>query len=200
MRQVNDPRSPVAAAAGGCVLLQTAALERIGGFSAIKDRIIDDVSLARQIKRVDSPIRLTLSRSEVTSQRVYDSVAAIWVMVRRTAFTELRYSWLRLAGTLIGMTLMFVTPPLLVVSGLGMTWAGVISATGVSSPGAVLLATEGFSVWVVMVLVYHPAVHFFELSTGRCWTLPVAGVLYGLMTLDSAVRHITGLQIGWRDR
>ncbi|MBI3304361.1 MAG: glycosyltransferase, partial [Deltaproteobacteria bacterium] len=123
MRQVNDQRSSVAAAAGGCVLLAASALERAGGFSCIKDKIIDDVSLARQIKHENVPIRLALSCREVESLRHYDSLATIWVMVRRTAFTELRYSWLRLSGTLVGMALMFLLPPLSVVGGTGLAMA-----------------------------------------------------------------------------
>ncbi len=67
MRRVNDPRSRVAAAAGGCVLVRRDALERAGGFAAIRDRVIDDVSLARLVKRPDEPIRLSVSRGDVTS-------------------------------------------------------------------------------------------------------------------------------------
>lgn len=200
MRQVNDPRNARAGAAGGCVLLQTAALERAGGFSCIKDRIIDDVSLARQIKRENAPIRLSLSRTEVESRRAYNSISTVWVMVRRTAFTELQYSWLRLFGTIVGMALMFVVPPVWTIGGAGMLlldrsqefWSGLpLSACAMGS---------GLGAWAVMAVVYRPAVRFFRLPFWWCWTLPVAGVLYGGMTLDSAVRHATGLRIGWRDQ
>lgn len=199
MRQVNNPRHVMAGAAGGCVLLQTAALQRAGGFACIKDRIIDDVNLARQIKRDDAPIQLTLSRAEVESLRVYDSIQTIWVMVRRTAFTELRYSWLRLLGTLIGMALMFVVPPLWTVGGAGLllsSWRAGASELSL----ALLILVLGLSAWAVMALVYRPAVRFFHLPACWSWTLPVAGVLYEGMTLDSAIRHVVGLRIGWRDQ
>ncbi len=48
---VNDPRRPIAAAAGGSMLVRRAALERAGGIAAIKGALIDDVALARAIKR-----------------------------------------------------------------------------------------------------------------------------------------------------
>jgi hypothetical protein len=198
MRQVNDPRSNAAGAAGGCVLLQSAALERIGGFSCIKDCIIDDVNLARCIKRLNSPIQLALSRTEVQSRRVYASLHSIWVMVRRTAFTELRYSWLRLLGTLVGMALMFVAPPLWTLGGVGMLLVSVLY--GVWDMNALLITSLGFSAWAIMAIVYRPAVRFFRLSVSWCWTLPIAGVLYEGMTLDSALRYVTGLRIGWRDQ
>jgi len=30
--------------------------------------------------------------------------------------------------------------------------------------------------------------------------LPLAGFLYGAMTVDSALRYATGMRVGWRDR
>jgi hopene-associated glycosyltransferase HpnB len=200
MRQVNDPRNVMAGAAGGCVLLQTPALERAGGFACIRDCIIDDVNLARQIKRSDAPIQLTLSRGEVESLRVYDSLHAIWVMVRRTAFTELRYSWLRLMGTVIGMGLMFIVPPLWTLGGGGLFACRLLSgnAAGLLPPMLVLLL--GVGAWTVMAMVYRPAVRFFLLPLVWCWTLPIAGVLYEGMTVDSAIRYATGKRIGWRDQ
>ena len=200
MQQVNARHSAVAAAAGGCVLLATSALERVGGFSCIKDKIIDDVSLARRIKALNEPIRLALSRCEVESLRVYDSLATIWVMVRRTAFTELRYSWVRLAGTIIGMILMFLLPPLWIAGGMGAALASMLGWPILSFSWAVALIVEGFCAWVIMALVYHPAVRFFGLPSVRCWSLPLAGILFGAMTVDSAARHVVGVRIGWRDR
>jgi hypothetical protein len=197
MRYVNDSRSAVAAAAGGCVLLAAAALERAGGFACIKDRIIDDVNLALQIKRLHMSIQMTLSRHEVESLRRYDSLATIWRMVRRTAFTELRYSWLRLLGTIIGMSLMFLLPLLWLCSGIGGTVASFFGFAA-SHVWAVVLAAEGFCAWVLMTLVYRPAMRFFELPAGWAWTLPLAGLLYGAMTVDSAVRHTTGMGARWR--
>ncbi len=199
MRQVNARRSAVAAAAGGCVLLATSALERAGGFSCIKDKIIDDVNLARQIKALNEPIQLALSRSEVESLRVYDSLATIWVMIRRTAFTELRYSWVRLAGTVIGMLLTFLLPPLWMVGGISAVLASLTGWLAVSFSWAIALVVEGLCAWAIMAAVYRPAIRFFGLPGVRCWTLPLAGMLYGAMTVDSAVRQVTGMRIGWRD-
>jgi hopene-associated glycosyltransferase HpnB len=200
MRRVNDPRNARAGAAGGCVLLQTAALERAGGFSCIKDRIIDDVSLARQIKRGNASIRLALSRTEVESRRAYDSIHTVWVMVRRTAFTELQYSWVRLFGALVGIVLMFIVPPLWAIGGAGMFLVDRTQALWNGLPLSACVMASGLSAWAIMATVYRPAVRFFRLPFLWCWTLPVAAVLYEGMTLDSAIRHATGLRIGWRDQ
>ncbi len=200
MRQVNNPRSSMAGAAGGCVLLRAEALMQAGGLSCIRDRIIDDVSLARCIKRLGVPIQLALSRSRVESLRVYDSIRAIWIMVRRTAFTELRHSWLRLLGTLAGMAVMFVVPPLWTIGAFVGALLAMFNRPVMGVPESALLFALGAGAWTLMAVAYRPAVHFFRLPPWRCWTLPIAGVLYESMTLDSALRHVTGKRIGWRDQ
>ncbi len=94
-RKAADPRSRVAGAAGGCMLVRPVALERIGGIAAIRGALIDDCALAAAIKRSGGRIRLDPSRT-TRSSRVYDSAGEIWSMIARTAFTQLRYSWILL--------------------------------------------------------------------------------------------------------
>ena len=100
-------------------------------------------------------------------------------MVRRTAFTELKRSWLRLAGVLLVMTLMFAAPPLLLAGGL---------ALAALEPRALSAAAAGLASWALLAALYRPAVRFFGLSGARALALPLVGALYGLMTLDSALR------------
>ena len=109
-------------------------------------------------------------------------------MVRRTAFTELRYSWARLAGAVLGLGLMFLLPPLWLVGGL--VWS-VMDANGgiaAASSASAVCVLAGLGAWMLMVRVYQPAVRFFDLSGNWVWTLPLAGLLYGAMTVDSALR------------
>ncbi len=197
MRRINDPRDPLAGAAGGCVLLSAEAVKRLGGgFDAIKNEIIDDVNLARQVKKSGLPIQLALSREEVVSLRDYPALHDIWKMVRRTAFTELKYSWARLFGAMLGLGLMFVVPVLAVIVGALGFVLGHESSVGVYS---LLAMGKGLLALMVMRGVYTPAVRFFNLSAGYALTLPVAGVLYGLMTVDSALRYARKARTEWRE-
>lgn len=186
MGRVNDPGSPVAAAAGGCMLLRTDALRAAGGFGAIRGEIIDDVSLARAVKRTGAALRLSLSRSQVVSLREYETLGPIWRMVRRTAFTELGRSELRVAGALLSMLLMFAVPPLL---------AAVGAALAAADPRYLAPAALGLLSWAVQAALHAPAPRFFGLSGFRAALLPLSGALYGLMTLDSALRGGRG---DWR--
>jgi len=185
MRLVNDPRSRVFAAAGGCVLVRRDALERAGGLEAISGAVIDDINLARIVKRLGEPIRLAVSRGDVASVREYGTVGPIWRMVRRSAFDQLRYSWLLLAGTLLALGLLFPLPPLIAIAG------PVLGATGiVSTPWALALEALGLASWLMASMVFLPTVRFFGLAPSWALTLPVGGTLYGGMTLDSAWQHV----------
>ena len=198
-RWVNDPRKTMtAASAGGCVLLSSQALIRIGGFRALRNRIIDDVTLGQLVKGVGLPIRLCLSRTNVKSLRVYDTVDSIWRMVRRTAFTELNYSWLRLIGTVVGLAVAFGLPPIFFLCGLVFFGLPPIVDVEVSARQALLLMLEGGIAWGLMTTVYLPGVRFFDLR--RVWglTLPLAAMLYEAMTLDSAFRHLWKKRVDWR--
>jgi hopene-associated glycosyltransferase HpnB len=192
MRRVNNPRSRVAAAAGGCMLVRADALERAGSLAAIRGEIIDDVNLAQRVKDLGERIRLATSRSDVVSVREYGSLAAVWRMVRRTAFDELHYSWLRLAATLLALLLLFPLPPLLVML------ASVLGASGQASPSAAIaLGLSGGTAWCLMTIAFVRAVHFFGVGMLWAMTLPLAGTLYGGMTADSAIRHVHGSQRSW---
>src|SRR5260370_27067087 len=95
----------LAAAAGGCMLVQRAVLERAGGIASIRSEIIDDCALAPRLK-AEGPIWLGLTR-RATSLRPYCCVREIGRMVSRSAYAQLGYSTLLLAATVAGMGFTF---------------------------------------------------------------------------------------------
>jgi cellulose synthase/poly-beta-1,6-N-acetylglucosamine synthase-like glycosyltransferase len=168
MRRVN--RRP--AAAGGCMLVRRDALERAGGFQAIRDRVIDDVSLARLLQP-QGRIRLAVSRENVASLRRHD-FRGIWRMVSRTAFTQLRHSWLLMTLTIALLALLFAVPPVVTVVA--------------AAQGEWLALAVAATAWALMTLLYAPTVSYFRLPPAWALTLPVAALLYGAMTVHSALR------------
>jgi hopene-associated glycosyltransferase HpnB len=181
---VNDPRRRSAGAAGGCVLVRRDALARAGGFEALRGEIIDDCALGRAIKRGGS-VWLGLTRSE-RSIRPYGGLAGVWQMVARSAFTQLRHSWALLAGTLLGLALLYLVPPLAV---LGYPLHG--------DAAAALLA---LSAWLVMAISFAPTLALYDRPAWWGLALPVAGALYTGMTVDSARRHRRDEGAVWKGR
>ena len=76
----NGPSRWVAAAAGGCVLIESSALAKIGGFDAIRGALIDDCALARTVK--DAGLRTWVGvTTGAASHRTYPTLGAVWHMV-----------------------------------------------------------------------------------------------------------------------
>lgn len=182
--KVNDPADRTAGAAGGCMLVRRAALERAGGIAAIRDALIDDCALGRRIK-AQGPVWLGLTRDSL-SIRPYPRLSDIWAMVARTAYTQLRHSPLLLLGTVLGMALIYLVPPLALVAG---------AAAAAPAPAAL-----GGAAWLAMAGAYLPTLALYRMPAWRALTLPLAGLLYTLMTVDSARRHWLGRGGGWKGR
>ncbi|AUB41230.1 Glycosyltransferase, catalytic subunit of cellulose synthase and poly-beta-1,6-N-acetylglucosamine synthase [Nostoc flagelliforme CCNUN1] len=197
-RWVNNPNNPTAAAAGGSILIAREALERIGGIQVIRQALIDDCALAQAVKKsrkdkentpcpMPNQGRIWLGLSSLTrSLRPYDSLATIWDMVARTAYTQLNYSPLLLLGTLVGMPLIYLVPPMCVI--IGAVW------------GNWAIALTGLLGWLLMSLAYYPTIRFYKCSPWLAFSLPAIAFLYTLMTLDSALRHWQGRGGAWKGR
>jgi len=204
---VNDPRRSMAAAAGGCIVLATAALDRIGGLGCVRQALIDDCALARAVKHApsntpdtpdtpdpigptdrDAPYRriwLGLS-TETRSLRPYDTLASLWEMVARTAYTQLDYSPLLLLGTIAGMAVVYLVPPVSAIVGLGL--------------GRADLATIGGLAWLAMVVAYRPTLRSYQQPAVLGLALPAIAAIYLLATIDSAWRHWRGRGGAWKGR
>ena len=176
-----DDRARTAGAAGGCILVRRTLLERVGGMRAIRDAVIDDCSLARAAK--DAGGRLWLGYDAgVRSTRGYPTLAAIWDMVARSAYTQLRLSPLMLLCCMLGLGFVFLLPMFAVAMG--------------PLPARLLAAAA----YVAMVRTYAPMVRW--LGCGRLWALalPVSATLYTAMTISSAWRHLRGVGAAWKGR
>jgi hopene-associated glycosyltransferase HpnB len=188
----NDPASRVAAAAGGCMLVRRQALREAGGIAAIRGELIDDVALARAIKRRPGGGRIWLGLSETTrSLRRCAALREVWTMVARTADTQLRHSLLLLVVTLLGLVITYVVPPLALLAGLTerTPWLVELRLAGLG-----LLGLGG------MVVAFSPTLRLYRLGLARSLTLPVAAILFAAMTVTSAVQHRRGAGGRWKGR
>ena len=171
-----------AGAAGGCMLIRRQALERIGGIERIRGALIDDCTLAHEVKRSGGTVWLGLS-ARARSIRSYATFGEIGRMVSRTAFTQLGYSWWLLAATVVGLALTYLMPPALTLFGP----AGAAKGLGALA-------------WLAMSAAYFPAVRFY----GRPWfwamMLPAAALFYMGATVQSAVAWARGRGGMWKDR
>ncbi|MGW4927312.1 glycosyltransferase [Streptomyces parvulus] len=178
-------RGRTAAAAGGCVLLRTETAERARIPEAIRHAVIDDVALARAVKGAGGRVWLGLAE-RVDSVRPYPRLGDLWRMVSRSAYAQLRHNPLVLAGTVAGLVLVYLVPPLAVVVG--------------AARGETAAALLGGAAWLVMAGTYAPMLRHYRQPLWLAPLLPFTAFLYLLMTVDSAVQHYRGRGAAWKGR
>jgi hopene-associated glycosyltransferase HpnB len=190
-RFVGNPRCRTAGAAGGCMLVRRSALERAGGLAAMRSAWIDDCALGRLVKGAGGRLWLGFSRG-VRSVRGYGSLSSVWGMVARSAYAQLDHSPFKLAGTVLGMLLLYALAP---IAGVG---GAVAAAFGV--PGAFPVAVIGGATWGLMSMSFVPLLRHHGVGWWIAPMLPAAGVLYTAMTISSAWRHARRRGVAWKGR
>lgn len=170
----------VAAAAGGVMLVDRAALARAGGIAAIRTALIDDCALAKLLKK-QGRIDLRLTRRSV-SLRPYPQVSDIGAMISRSAYAQLDYSPLLLVGTVIGLALTFLAPPVLAVFSTG--WPQL----------------AGVAAWGAMSAAFQPMLRFYRRSPAWGAAVPAIALVYGWYTIVSAAQHLGGRGGQWKGR
>jgi hopene-associated glycosyltransferase HpnB len=197
--KIANSKSQTAGAAGGCILLRRTALDRIGGLTAIRSEVIDDCALARAIKRSrnQSPNAASSGTAPANaatpkiwmgvtrkshSLRAYTTFAEIRDMIARTAFTQLHYSALLLAGTLLGLTITYLAP------------IALLFAHDTATCLTALLT------WLIMSLLFLPTVRFYRSSTHWAASLPLAALFYAAATALSAIRYWLNRGAQWKGR
>jgi len=181
---VNDRRRATAAAAGGCMLVKREALQAAGGLASIRGALIDDCALANLLK-TRGPIALALT-DNAHSLRAYPSIGDIRRMVARTAYAQLGYSPLLLAGTVLGLALTYLMPVALALFADGFA------------------QFAGLFAWALMACAFRPILRFYDMSGLRSWlwaaALPAIAAMYMAFTLDSAYQHARGRGGMWKGR
>lgn len=166
------------------MLVRRKALATAGGITEIKDRLIDDCALASLLKK-HGPIWLGLTE-RAHSLRIYDRLGEIWHMVARTAFVQLNHSVWQLIGTILAMMVIYLAAPVMTVWGL--------------VAGEHMVALAGAAAWLLMAIAFLPTLRLYRMNAVWALTLPIAGLIYTLMTVDSARRHWAGRGGAWKGR
>ncbi|MGW7434116.1 glycosyltransferase [Streptomyces sp. NPDC054861] len=184
-RWINGRRPRATAAAGGCVLLRTETAVRARVPEVIRQAVIDDVSLARAVRRAGGRIWLGLAE-RVDSIRPYPRLADLWRMVSRSAYAQLRHNPLVLVCTVAGLAVVYLAPPVALLAGV--------------FGGDAVAGAAGALAWAVMAGTYLPMLRYYRQPLWLAPTLPFTALLYLLMTVDSAVRHYRGQGAAWKGR
>lgn len=169
-----------AAAAGGCILARWQTLRDAGGIEAVRGALIDDCAVGALLKQ-HGPVWLGFS-PDVRSVRASDEMAEVGRMISRSAYAQLHYSPLLLAGTLIGMALVYLAP------------------VAITLGGPLLPRLLALAAWLLMAIAFQPTLRYYGRSPVWGLLLPAIAFTYLIYTMNSAYQYYMGRGGMWKGR
>lgn len=166
---------------GSCLLAQRDAYEKVGGHTAVKDQLFEDVRLA-QLWRQQGLYSLCLDGRAIVSVRMYCSLGGIWKGFQKNffpAFRRERSFWSFLALHTVFFFLPFILAPLAFPITAG--WILTAAAVGILSMRTALALRFNHPWWSVLL---HPLGETMLIALG----------------LTSWVKFRLGPGVEWKDR
>jgi len=179
----NNPKSKLAAAAGGFITCKAVLFRNENIYEKIKNKVIDDCNIAKIIKEKGG-IWIGLT-GLVTSNRGYTKLTSIWKMVSRTAFEQLSYSKTLVLISILGMFVLYLSPLI-----------GIVTAIIMNLTNLLLL---NLLIFISILLIFFPTFKFYNLGIIYIFFVPFSSFLYMLMTISSAYSHYKSGNI-WKGR
>lgn len=189
---VSGPDSESAAANGQYLLIRRAVYESSGGHEAIQDEILEDVALARRVKKLGRRI-LFLPGARWVTTRMYRTFGEMWDGWRKNLYLLWGSS---LPETLLAFTRVWL---LEVASPLGFLFGLAVAATEPSALAAGL-ALACLAVVAIRRLAYGRALKRLGFAPQLVnYEFPGAA-LFGLLLVNSLAAHRWGGSVRWKGR
>lgn len=185
-RVINRPRPAFhAAASGAFILISREAYESIGGHGAVRGRIVEDIELARAVKRRGLRLYLT-DGSDWVVCRMYRNLREVW-----EGFTKNTYAAFGLLTpvALAMLVMIFTAPAVIFVIGPGL---GISPASATWLPLAQMFFAFG---WRAI-----GDRRFGSPSFRSLLMTPLAPLFWGAIGMASFWRGLRGVHTPWRGR
>src|SRR5947208_6714636 len=187
---VNDDNRQNAIGNGQYMLFRREAYEKIGGHYAVRDKIIEDYSLGRLLKRAGMRLRF-VTASDALGVRMYASLGEIWRGWRKNFYTVSERHMLPRAVTRIFLMFTFLVMPFAVL-GYGILLA---AATPLNVYLIAALFMSGL-LWLGMVMLDSSL----GVSSLSALILQLALLVYIFLAIVSIVRRSLAYGFSWKGR
>jgi len=187
---VNDDHRQNAIGNGQYMLFRREAYDKIGGHYAVRDKIIEDYSLGRLLKKAGMRLRF-VTAPDALGVRMYASLGEIWRGWRKNFYTVSEKHMLPRAVTRIILMFTFLVLPFAVLA------YGLVLATA-APLNPYLFAGLFMSglLWLGIVMLDNSI----GVSSLYALMFPLAIIVYILIGIDSTVRGSLGYGFSWKGR
>ena len=195
LRRINNPKSSVAIASGGYILMRRATWEKLGGYKAIRGEMIDDLNTALRIKRSGGRLFVALT-PDLARTRMYENFSEIWEGLRKNAFAAHRFSVFRAGAFLGGAWLTALVP----VAGLAYSLFQIATHGGQFPPGVGLIFALSAGQYAISVWLHQALTSFYRIPWRYAALAPFGSILYTMIALDAMLRTLFGAGVSWKSR
>jgi len=187
---VNDDKRGNAIGNGQYMLFRREAYEKLGGHAAVRDKIVEDYNLARQLKKAGMRLRFVTAQ-DVLGVRMYASLGEIWRGWRKNFYTVSEKHMLWKAVTRIVLMLAFLVLPFAVLA-----YGILIAPTNPLNPYLISGAFMSFLLWLGIIILDRSV----DVPTIYALLFPVAILVYVCIGIDSTIRGSLGYGFSWKGR
>jgi chlorobactene glucosyltransferase len=195
VRKINDPRSSVALASGGYILMRRNAWASLGGYEAIRTEMIDDLNTARIMKHSGRRIYVAAT-PDLAATRMYSSFSGIWEGLRKNAFAAHRFSIAKMFLTSSSYLICNLVPTVVLIC---VGWKALVSAGALASSERVMLWLSAAE-YGLSVALHLPMVAYLKINPAYALLSPIGAIIYVSICLDSMARTLFGNGVSWKLR
>ena len=204
---VNDPKHRAAFANGQYILIRRSTYEAVGGHGAVRAKVVEDIALAREVKRRGHRL-LNAVGQDIFTTRMYDSLRAMW-----KGWTRIFYGAFEGVGRMVGvllLTFLFTLVPFAVLAASAFAlWASAFAeATADGSAAALGAGAGGWWIWTVfgvaagtVLAIFVTMRRLFIAGCGNPWYLalyPLAVVMVMAFEAGALARALGFGAVTWR--
>jgi chlorobactene glucosyltransferase len=190
IRKANDPASPDdAAAIGQCIAVRRAAYDSVHGHAAVRADILEDVMLAKAIKRAGYACRIVYG-DRLIRTRMYTSLATVWDGIAKNAVDGAGSIWMTVLGGIGALALAWV-PLLLVI--------GALLEFNAHQPLSIATLVVALLALLTTFGTYRAMQHVSQVRAWYCVFFPIATTVGALILFNSAWRRVTRTNV-WKGR
>jgi chlorobactene glucosyltransferase len=187
------PEASLATGNGQLLCFHRSAYTKIGGHDAVKGKILEDVLLARAVKRAGERM-VFVDALDVVQCRMYRSLAEVWAGFSKNLFAFYNYS---LSFALIALLLnlaLFVLPPLVALVALLFHLSTILFLYGtVAYVLAVLMR-------ILLTVRFTRQRRSLPSLLSLCLLHPLSVALEGLILLNAIYYRYRKLGVAWKGR
>jgi len=183
--RVNNPKHKEAMGIGNFFMFRRSVLEKLGGFSVVKNEVAEDLRMAEVLKEKGFRFRMEYA-PDLIQTRMYSNLGEIWEGFTKNLFSGLKFS---LSKAILGSAsiLIFGVTPILLAFGLAFF--------GYKNLGIIF-----FIAYVFQVMTF-TLVHLrWQGNSLYAFLSPLGLLIFMLILINSVFKILSGEGVRWKER